>query len=58
MTLDNTSLAHLNVNNLVLAALGEALAQLEAGDLHSVRMLLVECRLYLAEAVAADSTKH
>ena len=58
MTLDNTSFAHLNSFDLLAVALGEALVHLEAGDLTGVRVLLVECRLYLAEAVAADSTKH
>lgn len=56
--MDNTSLTHLTENNLVLAALGEALAQLDAGDLEAVKTLLVECRLYLAEAIAVDATKH
>ena len=56
--MDATSFAHLTGNNLVLAGLDEALERLDAGDLELARVLITECRLYLAEAVAADSTKH
>ena len=56
--MDNYQLRPSEREQPVAGALGEALVQLEAGDLAGVKVLLVECRLYLAEAVAADSTKH
>jgi hypothetical protein len=56
--MDAASLSDLTTDALVLAALGEALTLLEAGDVESVRVLLETTREHVAIKAAANSTKH
>lgn len=56
--MDEASLSSLPTDDLVIAAMCEALAQLEAGDLASVKVLLEITRQHVAIRAAANATHH